>query len=40
MLRTISPKYVTVNKKLTYIIAHCHLSQEQRTFRLDRMTFL
>jgi DNA polymerase-3 subunit epsilon len=39
-LRTISPKYVTIDRGTTYIIAHCHLRQEQRTFRLDRLRFV
>ncbi|NHZ72694.1 MAG: WYL domain-containing protein [Aquificales bacterium] len=35
--RTITPKYVTQNKGHTYLIAHCHTRDDQRTFRLDRI---
>ncbi|PID86875.1 MAG: hypothetical protein CSA11_01630 [Chloroflexi bacterium] len=35
--RTITPQYITQNKGLTYLIAHCHWHNEQRTFRLDRI---
>ena len=35
--RRITPRYATQNGGVTYLIAFCHLRQEQRTFRLDRI---
>lgn len=35
--RTITPYYVTSHKRVVYVIAFCHLRQDQRTFRLDRI---
>lgn len=36
--RTITPKYLTQNKGHTYLVAYCHSRQDQRTFRLDRIS--
>lgn len=35
--RLITPLYPTQYKGATYLIAHCHLRQDQRVFRLDRI---
>jgi DNA polymerase III epsilon subunit family exonuclease len=35
--RLITPLYPTQHKGTTYLVAHCHLRQDQRTFRLDRI---
>ncbi|MGB4871254.1 MAG: exonuclease domain-containing protein [Candidatus Promineifilaceae bacterium] len=35
--RQISPKYVTENEGIAYLIAYCYTQQAQRTFRLDRI---
>jgi DNA polymerase-3 subunit epsilon len=35
--RIIEPLYSTSKGGMTYLIAHCRLRQEQRTFRLDRI---
>ena len=35
--RLITPLYPTRHKGATYLVAHCHLRQDQRTFRLDRI---
>lgn len=35
--RRISPKYITEARGVAYLIAYCHRSQAQRTFRLDRI---
>lgn len=35
--RTITPLYPTEQNGVAYLVAHCHLRQEQRTFRLDRI---
>ncbi|MBE2221869.1 MAG: WYL domain-containing protein [Anaerolineae bacterium] len=35
--RTITPKYVTENQGIIYLVAYCHTREDQRTFRLDRI---
>lgn len=35
--RLITPLYPTEYRGSTYLVAHCHLRQDQRTFRLDRI---
>ncbi len=35
--RTITPLYPTELNGVGYLVAHCHLRREQRTFRLDRI---
>lgn len=35
--RTITPLYPTAAEGVSYLIAYCHLRQEQRSFRLDRI---
>jgi len=35
--RVITPYYPTQHHGITYLIAHCHISDEQRTFRIDRI---
>ena len=35
--RVITPFYPTSNLGTGYLVAHCHLSDEQRTFRIDRI---
>ena len=35
--RTITPKYITQNKEVIYLVAYCHTREDQRTFRLDRI---
>lgn len=35
--RLITPLYPTQHKGNAYLVAHCHLRQDQRTFRLDRI---
>jgi DNA polymerase III epsilon subunit family exonuclease len=35
--RVVTPLYPTNNLGTSYLIAHCHLSDEQRTFRIDRI---
>jgi DNA polymerase-3 subunit epsilon len=35
--RVIEPIYTTSRGGVTYLIAYCHLRQDQRTFRLDRI---
>lgn len=35
--RRVTPRYATQNGGTTYLIAYCHLRNEQRTFRLDRI---
>lgn len=35
--RIISPHYAAQHRGEAYLIAYCHLRQEQRTFRLDRI---
>ncbi|KAA3662253.1 MAG: WYL domain-containing protein [Chloroflexi bacterium] len=35
--RVITPFYPTYNLGNSYLIAHCHLNDEQRTFRIDRI---
>lgn len=36
-IRLITPRYVSELAGITYLVAYCHLRQEQRTFRLDRI---
>jgi len=35
--RTITPLYPSEHRGVGYLVAYCHLRQEQRTFRLDRI---
>ena len=35
--RKITPLYPTIYKRNYYLIAYCHLSKEQRTFKVDRI---
>lgn len=35
--RTITPLYPSEHQGVGYLVAHCHLRQDQRTFRLDRI---
>ncbi|MFK7800856.1 MAG: exonuclease domain-containing protein [Anaerolineae bacterium] len=35
--RRVTPRYATQNGKTGYFIAFCHLRQQQRTFRIDRI---
>ena len=35
--RTITPRYLSQHRGTGYLIAHCHLRNDQRTFRLDRI---
>ncbi|MCP5097909.1 MAG: WYL domain-containing protein, partial [Chloroflexi bacterium] len=35
--RTITPLYATQHNGVSYLIAYCHLRNDQRTFRLDRI---
>ncbi|MEM9774164.1 MAG: exonuclease domain-containing protein [Chloroflexota bacterium] len=35
--RRITPRYATQHQATTYLIAYCHLRQQQRTFRVDRI---
>ena len=35
--RKITPLYPTEHEGIAYLVAYCHLRQEQRTFRLDRI---
>jgi DNA polymerase-3 subunit epsilon len=35
--RIITPKYITQNKEVIYLVAYCHTREDQRTFRLDRI---
>jgi predicted DNA-binding transcriptional regulator YafY len=35
--RTITPRLVLEVHGVAYVIAHCHLSDAERTFRLDRI---
>lgn len=35
--RIITPKYITQHLGVDYLIAHCHLRDDQRTFHLDRI---
>lgn len=35
--RVITPFYPTSHQGTSYLIAHCHMSDEQRTFRIDRI---
>lgn len=36
--RNITPLYPTEHEGTAYLVAYCHLRQEQRTFRLDRIS--
>ena len=36
--RIITPLYPTQHKGTVYLVAHCHVRRDQRTFRLDRIT--
>jgi predicted DNA-binding transcriptional regulator YafY len=36
--RRITPRQILVLRDYIYISAHCHLRDEDRTFRLDRIT--
>ncbi|MFQ5401649.1 MAG: exonuclease domain-containing protein [Anaerolineae bacterium] len=35
--RIITPNYPTLHRGVSYLVAHCHLRNEQRTFRMDRI---
>jgi predicted DNA-binding transcriptional regulator YafY len=35
--RRITPRYATEHRGWPYLVAYCHLRQELRTFRLDRI---
>ena len=35
--RKVEPIDVTVSNEIIYLVAHCHLRNDQRTFRLDRI---
>ena len=35
--RRVTPLYATQHKGVSYLIAHCHLRNDQRSFRLDRI---
>ena len=35
--RRITPRQVTVERETLYVVAYCHLRNEERTFRLDRL---
>jgi predicted DNA-binding transcriptional regulator YafY len=35
--RTITPRLVLAVNGVAYVVAHCHLSDAERTFRLDRI---
>ena len=35
--RVVSPLHVTASSGRLYLVAFCHLRNEQRTFRLDRI---
>jgi predicted DNA-binding transcriptional regulator YafY len=35
--RTVTPLSVGANRGCTYLVAMCHLRNEQRSFRLDRI---
>ena len=38
--RVVQPLRVTLREQATYLVAYCHLKQEERTFRLDRIVEL
>lgn len=38
--RVVQPRKVTLREQATYLVAFCHLKQEERTFRLDRIVDL
>ncbi|MCI0398449.1 MAG: WYL domain-containing protein [Chloroflexi bacterium] len=38
--RTITPLYPATYQRVAYLVAYCHLRQDQRTFRLDRISIL
>lgn len=35
--RLVTPRYTAQHEGVTYLIAYCHLRQDQRSFRLDRI---
>jgi len=35
--RIVTPKYISQHVGVDYLVAHCHMRDEQRTFRLDRI---
>jgi DNA polymerase III subunit epsilon len=39
-VRVVEPLKVTLREQATYLVAYCHLKQEERTFRLDRIVEL
>jgi predicted DNA-binding transcriptional regulator YafY len=36
----VQPLRVTLREQATYLVAYCHLKQEERTFRMDRIVEL
>ena len=36
----VQPRKVTLREQATYLVAYCHLKEEERTFRLDRIKVL
>ncbi len=38
--RVVQPRKITLREQATYLVAYCHLKQEERTFRLDRIKVL
>ena len=38
--RVVQPLRVTLREQATYLVAYCHLKQEERTFRMDRIVEL
>lgn len=38
--RVVQPRKVTLREQATYLVAYCHLKQEERIFRLDRTVVL
>jgi DNA polymerase III epsilon subunit family exonuclease len=39
-VRVVQPHKVTLREQATYLVGYCHLKQEERTFRLDRIVEL
>ena len=39
-VRVVQPRKVTLSEQATYLVAYCHLRNEERTFRLDRVQVL
>lgn len=39
-VRVVEPRKVTLREQATYLVAYCHLRNEERTFRLDRVQVL